>query len=101
MIDDVMPFAKWPTAVAASQRSITNSGAPAARVEIENVSGAPWNSRDTTRWVPSRGMCSAAANPAVARNASVNGVVPDVSRRTPLGRPVVPDVYDIFQPQRL
>ena len=98
MIVDAMPDARWSIAVAASHRSMTNRGVPCPRAASANVSGAPWKRRDTTRCRPSRGIARAPANSAEVTNASLNGLSPESARTTPLGRPVVPEVYDSRQP---
>ncbi len=77
MIVEPMPSARRSIAVAASQRSMTNSGVPAPSAARANVSGAPWNRRDTTRCRESRGIWSAPANAALATNASLNGLSPE------------------------
>ncbi len=91
---------RWSSAstVAASKRSTMRSVQPADIWESENASGAPWNSADTLRWRPWSGRRMTSFMPASAANISANGLPLSTKRCTPLGRPVVPDVYDIRQP---
>ena len=83
-----------------SHRRMIRMGAPRASAASPNVRGAPWNSCDAMRWMPSPGKRAASAQPELRSNASEKGDCPDHGCTTPLGRPVVPDVYDIRQPRR-
>ncbi len=76
-----------------SNRSISTTGWPSWREMVAKFSTAVWYSGEQHRctW-PSNGLRpNRPKNPALA-SATLSGSSPVSGRRTPLGRPVVPDV---------
>ena len=84
--------------VAASKRSTMRNVQPARICDSEKASGAPWNRADTLRWRPWSGRRMTSLIARQAANISAKGLPASTKRCTPLGRPVVPDVYDMRQP---
>ena len=72
------------SAPAASKRGITTRWFPASKASSDVVNGPLWYSGPVTRWTPSRGMRSSAANPSSGSHAA--GCVATIS----FGRPVLP-----------
>ncbi len=78
---------------------MTTTVCPACNAFVTPVNGPAWYMGPHTRWVPwSTRMPKPWQNTAAAVPATSSGSPSGSGRRTPLGRPVVPDVYIITVP---
>ena len=82
-----------------SQRSISTTGCPSWTEIVAKFSTAVWYSGDEHRCTcPSNGCMPKIPKNHVAVGGSWSGSAPLSGRRTPFGRPDVPDVYTIGAP---
>ena len=78
---------------------MTTTVCPACNAFVTPVNGPAWYMGPHTRWVPwSTGMPKPWQSTAAAVPATSSGSPSGSGRRTPLGCPVVPDVYIITAP---
>ena len=84
--------------VSASKRSSITTVCPSCRKPTAWLPGAEWYSGEQTRCTPAPGRAPYSRSSPWARVSAFSGGTPGSGRRTPLGRPVVPDVYAITWP---
>ncbi len=82
-----------PSRASGSKRSISTTGWPRVMEIVAKFSTAVWYSGEQHRWTwPSNGLSPKMAKNQVVNGGTASGSSPVSARRTPLGRPDVPDV---------